>query len=121
MIKVIDAITIRSDKLNKSQMLTKMSKYIDKKIYSNNNIYNKISKYSNMQFKFLIISLAFLLTPNLAHAYIDPGTGSLILQGIIGFIALGITSVTIFWNKIKIFLRKIFKNKSTQNNDNEKE
>ena len=73
-----------------------------------------------MQFKFLIISLAFLLTPNLAHAYIDPGTGSLILQGIIGFIALGITSVTIFWNKIKIFLRKIFKNKSSENNNNEK-
>jgi len=38
LIKVIDAITIRSDKLNKSQMQTKMLKYIDKKIYSNSNI-----------------------------------------------------------------------------------
>ena len=74
-----------------------------------------------MRFKFLIISLTFLSIPNLAHAYIDPGMGSLILQGIIGFIAVGITSITIFWNKIKFFLRKIFKNKRTQNKDNEKE
>ena len=65
----------------------------------------------------IVISLS-LLVSNSAEAYIDPGTGSLILQGILGVIAATITSITIFWNKIKIFLKKIFKKKDIQNNDN---
>ena len=42
-----------------------------------------------------------------AYSYIDPGTGSLIIQGIIGAIA----TCMVFFNNIKIKLKKIFKSK----------
>ena len=44
-----------------------------------------------------------------AHAYIDPGTGSLIVQAIIGFIAAFIAGITFYWNKLKSFVLKIIK------------
>ncbi len=48
-----------------------------------------------------------------ANAYIDPGTGSLLLQGLIAGIAAGAYTLKLYWYKIKgFFLRK---------NDNEKE
>jgi hypothetical protein len=38
-----------------------------------------------------------------AYAYIDPGTGSLIIQAIIGAVAaIGVT-IKIFWHRLKIF------------------
>jgi len=36
-----------------------------------------------------------------AHAYIDPGTGSLILQGIIGTVAAGFAFFSLFFQRIK--------------------
>jgi len=40
-----------------------------------------------------------LATP--AYAYLDPGTGSMILQGIIAGVAAGAAYVSIFWSRIK--------------------
>jgi hypothetical protein len=41
-----------------------------------------------------------------AYAYIDPGTGSLIIQAIIGAVAaIGVT-MKIFWHKFKIFFSR---------------
>jgi hypothetical protein len=36
-----------------------------------------------------------------AHAYLDPGTGSLILQGIIGTVAAGFAFFSLFFQRIK--------------------
>ena len=44
-----------------------------------------------------------------AHAYIDPGTGSIILQAILGFIAVILAGSSFYWNKFKLFIKKIFK------------
>ena len=44
-----------------------------------------------------------------AMAYIDPGSGSIILQAILGFIAAAITGLSFDWNKVKIFISEIFK------------
>ena len=44
-----------------------------------------------------------------AHAYIDPGTGSIILQAVLGFIAITLTGASFYWNKFKLFIKKIFK------------
>jgi hypothetical protein len=41
-----------------------------------------------------------------AHAYIDPGIGSVILQAIIGGIAATIFTIKIYWQKIKDFFNK---------------
>lgn len=62
-----------------------------------------------------------LLFPVNAQAYIDPGMGSFILQAILGFIAVTITSVTFFWNKIKSIIKNIFKKKNNQKNDDKVE
>ena len=50
-----------------------------------------------------IIILTFFYSLNwtsAAHAYIDPGLGSIILQGIIGTIAAVSFTVKIYWQKI---------------------
>ncbi len=50
-----------------------------------------------------LAAFLFVGEPSPAYAYLDAGTGSLIVQGIIGLIA-GITvSVGIYWNRIKLF------------------
>ena len=38
-----------------------------------------------------------------AFAYIDPGTGSIILQGLIAGIAAAGATISIYWTKIKSF------------------
>lgn len=63
-------------------------------------------------FNFFITLFFFstMLTTD-AHSYIDPGTGSIILQAIIGGIAaLGFT-IKLYWYKIKSFFKKKNKNK----------
>ena len=53
-----------------------------------------------MKILFLLLAFSFLLSTN-AYAYLDPGTGSMILQSLIaGFVIVGST-VGIFWQKIK--------------------
>lgn len=53
------------------------------------------------------IILIFLSTTTTAHAYLDPGTGSLILQALIAGIAAALAAVKIFWLKITIFFGKV--------------
>ena len=50
----------------------------------------------------LVLAAALMLaltTP--AYAYLDPGTGSIVLQGIIGVFAVGAAYVSIFWSRVK--------------------
>ncbi len=64
-----------------------------------------------------IFFLLFLIvTPNTSYAYLDPGTGSIILQAILGFIAATVASISIYWTKFKIILKKIFSKKRNQKN-----
>ena len=64
----------------------------------------------NNKFIFFYLILA-LMAPSKAYAYLDPGTGSIILQAILGFIAAAITSISIYWTKFKSLLNKIFRKK----------
>jgi len=60
----------------------------------------------------IIVILLFLIPVN-AYAYLDPGTGSFIIQLIIAAIAGVSFSAKIYWNKIKTMffhlLSKFFK------------
>ena len=47
------------------------------------------------------IGLAVCATP--AFAYLDPGTGSIILQGVIAAIAGAALTVKLYWRRIKSF------------------
>lgn len=62
-----------------------------------------------------IFSLLYILTlvifPTKAFAYLDPGTGSIILQAILGFIAATIASISIYWAKFKSLISKLFDKK----------
>jgi len=57
----------------------------------------------------------FLIVTN-AYAYLDPGTGSFILQAIIGFLAAISAGFLYYWTKVKNFFIKLFK----KNNNDEK-
>ena len=61
-----------------------------------------------------IITCILILT-NDAFAYIDPGTGSMILQAIIGAIIGSAMFIKIFWGKIKSVCSRIFGEKRTDN------
>lgn len=55
--------------------------------------------------KLLVGAVSFytIFTMSPAYAYLDPGTGSLLIQAIIGAIAaVGIT-VKIYWHKLRVF------------------
>lgn len=54
--------------------------------------------------------LCFLYTRR-AYAYLDPGTGSMILQAVLAAIVGSAMAIKIFWRKIKSFcLRLVGKN-----------
>ncbi len=59
----------------------------------------------------------FLIVTN-AYAYLDPGSGSFILQVIIGFLAALSASFLYYWTKVKNFFSNIFKK---TNNDEKKD
>ena len=65
---------------------------------------------SKLNLFFLSFIILIIKTSN-AHAYLDPGTGSINLQAIIGFIAAGIATISIYWTKFKSIIAKIFSKK----------
>jgi hypothetical protein len=56
----------------------------------------------------LILLFCSLLVPQKAYAYIDPGTGSIILQVVLGVLVAGLVSLKIFWSKIIGLFKKKF-------------
>ena len=49
----------------------------------------------------LVLNFIYLfLTVSSAHAYLDPGTGSIILQGLISAIAAVAVFIKIYWYKL---------------------
>ncbi len=41
-----------------------------------------------------------------AYAYLDPGTGSMILQGLIAAIALSAVTIKMYWHKLLAFFKR---------------
>ena len=55
----------------------------------------------------VFIAFAALALAAPAHAYLDPGTGSILLQSLIGALAVGAAAVGTFYGRIRsFFLRK---------------
>jgi hypothetical protein len=57
-------------------------------------------------FAVIIIVLCTLTLP--AYAYLDPGTGSIVVQVIIGSIAIAGATLSVYWRKAKAFVFSIF-------------
>ncbi len=53
----------------------------------------------------MTLSAVFLMeAPTPAHAYLDPGTGSMMLTILLGAIAGGLVMGRLYWKKIKNFI-----------------
>ena len=50
---------------------------------------------------FATLTVLFIFYPGVASAYIEPGTGLMITQMLIGSIAGGLVTVKIYWRKLK--------------------
>ena len=59
-----------------------------------------------MQFKFILSFFFILMSNTNAYAYLDPGLGSILLQGIIAGVAAVSLTIKIYWRKIKDFFKK---------------
>jgi len=68
-------------------------------------------RFGGFSLGFILILTCFLLefAARPAAAYIDPGTGSYLLQFLIGGLLAGAFMVKTFWNKIKAFLSHLFR------------
>jgi len=48
-----------------------------------------------------LMFIGLLILADNAHAYIDPGSGTLMLQALIGVLAAGLIAIKAYWHKIK--------------------
>jgi hypothetical protein len=53
-------------------------------------------------------ALLYLPLHQMVAAYIDPGTGSLVLQAVIGVLVGAFVAIGLFWNRIKAFVKNLF-------------
>ena len=56
----------------------------------------------------LFFVAVWVITARPAHAYIDPGTGSYILQIVLAFILGALFAVKMFWKNVKSFIVNLF-------------
>ena len=49
-----------------------------------------------------------LVFVNRANAYLDPATGSMVIQAVIAVVAVVTVSVGIYWRRLKAFLSGLF-------------
>lgn len=68
--------------------------------------------------KISCIFIIIAIYPSTAFAYLDPGTGSIILQVLIGAIAAIVATTKLYWQKLLNFFRvkKKIKNKEDKTN-----
>ena len=53
---------------------------------------------------FSLVFFYFCFYTNTAHAYLDPGSGSIILQALIASLAAGAVFIKIYWHKLLVLL-----------------
>lgn len=56
----------------------------------------------------LFLLLVFGIYPLPAHAYLDPATGSIVLQALIGGIATGLYVIKLKWQQLKAWYTRSF-------------
>ncbi len=56
--------------------------------------------------KHLVVASACLLMCDASFAYVDPGTGSLIIQWVFGMVVASLAVGNIYWHRFKQFLSR---------------
>ena len=75
-------------------------------------------KFSLKNLNFLSLTLSLILFASSAFAYLDPGTGSILLQGLIGGFAIIISFFSIYWQKVKSLFVKIEDEEESETDEN---
>jgi hypothetical protein len=68
----------------------------------------------------VVFAFFYLIFPRKAYAYLDPGTGSYILQLITATLFMGLFAVKLFWNNVKIFFKNLFSRGKEPQKEHEK-
>ncbi len=66
---------------------------------------------------FILAGSLLLLLPRETYAYIDPGTGSYILQIVLAAFLGALFALKIFWSNVKSFFAKFLPNRQKQSKD----
>ena len=66
---------------------------------------------------FLLCAISPLFFVKQAYAYIDPGTGSMVVQALLAVVAVVSVSIGIFWQRFRSFLNRIFNRKNSKSHD----
>lgn len=61
--------------------------------------------------------LFFLILPTTTYAYLDPGTGSYLLQIMAAVFFGGAYAVTTWWKQIKLFISRLFFRKDNKTSE----
>lgn len=61
--------------------------------------------YLNISMILFVAVATLMFAPGKAYAYLDPGTGSIILQGILGGLAAAAVVARLYWHRLLVFLR----------------
>ncbi|MFC1656883.1 hypothetical protein ACFL14_02920 [Patescibacteria group bacterium] len=64
----------------------------------------------------MLVSIA-VLVPLKAYAYLDPGTGSYIVQILLAGLFGVLFAIKLFWTNIKLFFMKLFGKTKKENKD----
>ena len=51
---------------------------------------------------------AFIMAAEPAYAYLDPGTGSMLLQGLLAGILGALYAIKLYWSRLKEFCLRLF-------------
>ena len=66
---------------------------------------------------FLIFSIYYFTAQSNAYAYLDPATGSIVIQYIVAGLVACMAFMKNFWVKFKYFFNKIIKSKRIKNKE----
>jgi hypothetical protein len=70
-------------------------------------------RFNNLSFIGLFLVI-FLFSLENAYAYLDPGTGSFILQVMLGILLGAAFTIKIYWRNILAFFKRIFSKKGNK-------
>lgn len=65
---------------------------------------------------FCTLCLLLFFIPDTAHAYLDPGTGNAILQGVLAVLAAAVIVGRQYWHRLRLFFGKFKKSKDMEKN-----
>ncbi len=71
-----------------------------------------MKRFTHTPIMFIFIGMLFLIFPRTVYAYLDPGTGSYIIQIILAALVGVAFTVKIYWTKVKTFFVNLLSKRS---------